>query len=98
MKGRNIMTFYEELVMQTQMNFSKYYGMYASGKTPYILTEKKPLPYPEQISRLVRELKEADCIVVGGASGLSAASRAHLRECSIHFRQEKSTGDMWRLS
>ena len=44
MKGRNIMTFYEELVMQTQMNFSKYYGMYASGKTPYILTEKKPLP------------------------------------------------------
>lgn len=67
------MTFYEELVMQTQMNFSKYYGMYASGKTPYILTEKKPLPYPEQISRLVRELKEADCIVVGGASGLSAA-------------------------
>ena len=26
------------------------------------------------------------------------ASRAHLRECSIHFRQEKSTGDMWRLS
>lgn len=49
------MTFYEELVMQTQMNFSKYYGMYASGKTPYILTEKKPLTYPEQISRLVRE-------------------------------------------
>lgn len=34
------MTFYEELVMQTQMNFSKYYGMYASRKTPYILTEK----------------------------------------------------------
>ena len=67
------MTFYEELVMQTQMNFSKYYGMYASGKTPYILTEKKPLPYPEQISRLVRELNEAECIVVGGASGLSAA-------------------------
>ena len=52
------MTFYEELVMQTQMNFSKYYGMYASGKTPYILTEKKPLSYPEQISRLVRELNE----------------------------------------
>ena len=67
------MTFYEELVMQTQTNFSKYYGMYASGKTPYILTKKKPLPYSEQISRLVQELNEADCIVVGGASGLSAA-------------------------
>lgn len=67
------MTFYEELVMQTQTNFSKYYGMYASEKTPYILTEKKLLPYSEQISRLVQELNEADCIVVGGASGLSAA-------------------------
>ena len=42
------MTFYEELVMQTQTNFSKYYGMYASGKTPYILTKKKPLPYSNQ--------------------------------------------------
>ena len=67
------MTFYEELVMQTQTNFSKYYGMYVSEKTPYILTEKKLLPYSEQISRLVQELNEADCIVVGGASGLSAA-------------------------
>lgn len=67
------MTFYEELVMQTQMNFSKYYGLYASGKTPYILSEKAPLPYQEQIDRLVREMKEADCVVVGGASGLSAA-------------------------
>ena len=67
------MTFYEELVMQTQMNFSKYYGLYASGKTPYILSEKAPLPYPEQIDRLVQEIEDADCVVVGGASGLSAS-------------------------
>lgn len=67
------MTFYEDIVMKTQMNFSKYYGLYASGKTPYILTEKKPLPYPKQIRRLIDEMEEADCIIVGGASGLSAA-------------------------
>lgn len=67
------MTFYEDMVMQTQMNFSKYYGMYASGKTPYVLSEKALLPYPEQIDQLVRKIKEADCDVVGGASGLSAA-------------------------
>ena len=67
------MNFYDNLVMQTQMNYSKYYHIYASGSTPYQLTDKKPLPYSEQINRLVQEIKEADCVVVGGASGLSAA-------------------------
>lgn len=67
------MTFYEEIVMKTQMNFSKYYGIYAAGKTPYELAEKGSLSYPEQIRKLVHEIEEADCIVVGGASGLSAA-------------------------
>ena len=32
----------------TQMNYSKYYPIYASGSTPYQLTDKKPLPYSEQ--------------------------------------------------
>ena len=67
------MNFYDDLVMQAQMNYSKYYHIYASGSTPYKLTDKKPLPYSEQINRLVQEVKEADCVVVGGASGLSAA-------------------------
>lgn len=67
------MNFYDDLVMQTQMNYSKYYHIYASGSTPYQLTDKKPLPYSEQINRLIQEVKEADCVVVGGASGLSAA-------------------------
>ena len=67
------MNFYDNLVMQTQMNYSKYYPIYASGSTPYPLTDKKSLPYSEQIHRLVQEVKEADCVVVGGASGLSAA-------------------------
>ena len=67
------MSFYEDLVMQTQMNYSRYYGVYAAGKIPYELTDKKALPYEKQIETLLRELEEADCVVAGGASGLSAA-------------------------
>lgn len=67
------MSCYENLVLQTQMNYSKYYGLYASGKTPYLLSKKEPLPYKEQIAALIQEIKEADCVIVGGASGLSAA-------------------------
>lgn len=67
------MSFYEDLVMQTQMNYSRYYGIYAAGRTPYRLSERPPLPYPEQIGRLVEEIRTADCVLVGGASGLSAA-------------------------
>ena len=50
------MNFYDDLVMQTQMNYSRNYPIYASGSTPYQLTDKKPLPYSEQINRLVQEL------------------------------------------
>ena len=46
------MSFYEDLVMQTQMNYSKYYHIYASGGTSYQLTSKRPLPYKEQLQRL----------------------------------------------
>lgn len=67
------MSFYENLVMQTQMNYSRYYSLYAAGKTPYVLSEKPALPYEEQIRRLVREIEEEECVLVGGASGLSAA-------------------------
>ncbi len=68
------MSFYEDLVMQTQMNYSRYYSLYAAGKTPYALSGKPALPYEEQIDRLVKEIEEAECILVGGASGLSAKS------------------------
>lgn len=67
------MSFYEDLVMKTQMNYSKYYSVYAAGRTPYPLADKKPLPYNQQIQQLVQQIAEADCVVVGGASGLSAA-------------------------
>lgn len=67
------MSFYEDLVMQTQMNYSRYYEVYAGGSTPYELSRRPALPYPEQIEKLVAEIREADCVLVGGASGLSAA-------------------------
>ena len=37
------------------------------------LTKKEPLPYEEQIQDFVQKVKDADCVIVGGASGLSAA-------------------------
>lgn len=64
---------YEQLVMQTQMNYSRYYGVYAQGKTPIKLTTKKPLPYDQQIKIFAEKIKAADHVIVGGASGLSAA-------------------------
>lgn len=67
------MSLYEELVVKTQQNYSMYYGLYAAGKTPYAMSKKTPLSYEEQISELIRQVEEADCVLVGGASGLSAA-------------------------
>ena len=67
------MSMYENLVMQTQMNYSRYYGLYAAGKTPVKLSEKTPLPYEKQVEEFAKKVREADCVVVGGASGLSAA-------------------------
>ena len=71
--GEKTMNFYENLVTQTQMNYSRYYSLYAAGKTPYPLTGKTPLSYDRQIETLLEEIENADCVVVGGASGLSAA-------------------------
>ncbi|MDO4281555.1 MAG: NAD-dependent protein deacetylase, partial [Peptococcaceae bacterium] len=67
------MSFYEDLVMQTQRNYHRHYGLYAAGETPYELSDKNLLSYSEQLTRLVQEIADADCVVVGGASGLSAA-------------------------
>ena len=67
------MNCYENLVMKTQMNYSRHYSTYASGGTAIVLSKQKPLPYEEQIQEFVRRVQEAECIIVGGASGLSAA-------------------------
>ena len=67
------MSCYENLVMKTQMNYSRHYSTYASGGTAAVLSKQKPLSYEEQIQEFVRRVQEAECIIVGGASGLSAA-------------------------
>ena len=68
------MTFYEQIVNEVQMsNYSRYYNVYASGRTVVPLTKKEPLHYEEQIQDFVQKVKDADCVIVGGASGLSAA-------------------------
>ena len=67
------MTLYEQLVTTTQMNFERYHGVYAAGGVPYELAGPSPLSYDEQVERLAQEVEEADCVLVGGASGLSAA-------------------------
>ena len=51
------MSFYENLVMGMQRNYSRHYGLYDAGKTPYELSRKPALPYPEQIRRLAQQIK-----------------------------------------
>lgn len=67
------MSLYEDLVMQSQMNYSRYYAIYQSGKSPIKMSQNKTLSYKEQICEFAKKVKEADCIIVGGASGLSAS-------------------------
>ena len=73
------MSCYENLVMKTQMNYSRHYSTYASGGTAVVLSKQKPLSYEEQIQEFARRVQEAECIVVGGASGLSAAGEKTLQ-------------------
>lgn len=69
------MSFYENLVMETQNNYYRYYSTYAHGGTAVALSQKTPRPYAEQIQWFANALREAECVVVGGASGLSAAGK-----------------------
>lgn len=66
------MTFYEDLVTQAQFNYSGHYGVYASGRTVVKLSDNEAKSYDEQVKEFARQVKEAECVVVGGASGLSA--------------------------
>ena len=89
------MSCYENLVMKTQMNYSRHYSTYASGGTVVVLSKQKPLPYEEQIQEFVRRVQEAECIIVGGhdllelplAGGL-ASSRSTVFFCQAKGRTQ----------
>ena len=66
------MSTYEYLVMRTQMNYSRHYGTYMAGRSPYENSDNV-IPYDDQIHIFARKLQEAECIIVGAASGLSAS-------------------------
>lgn len=64
---------YEQLVIElTNQSFS-HQAAYRSSGTPYELSDREPEPYDQQIKDFARMIEEADCVLVGGASGLSAA-------------------------
>ncbi|MBU3805944.1 MAG: NAD-dependent protein deacetylase [Candidatus Fournierella pullistercoris] len=67
------MTSYEQLVLRMQANYSNYYYVYANGGTPYEISTAKAMPYEKQLEELLKQIEWADCVIVGGASGLSAA-------------------------
>lgn len=67
------MSYYQNLVFRAQLNYSRHRRLYASGGTAVKLSRREPLPYNEQIHEFAKRVEEAECILVGGASGLSAA-------------------------
>ncbi len=67
------MSFYEDLVEETQLNYTLYHRLYKKGGSAVTLSTKESLPYTEQIKHFAKEIANAECIIVGGASGLSAA-------------------------
>jgi hypothetical protein len=71
--GAQNMSLYEDLLLQTQMNYTKYHHLYLSGGTPFQMSPPSPLSYDKKIHKFASQVKDADCIVAGGASGLSAA-------------------------
>ena len=67
------MTPYEQLVIELTNRSFSHQAAYRSGGTPYDLSAREPDSYDQQIKTFARMVEEADCVLVGGASGLSAA-------------------------
>lgn len=69
------MNFYENLVHQAGSNFYRYAYIYQSGGAPVEVSEKdKGIPYEEKIRKMAEEIRDAEAIVVGAASGMSTAA------------------------
>lgn len=66
-------TQYEQLVIELTNRSFSLHAAYRSGSTPYELSDREPEPYDQQIDDFARMIEEVDCVLVGGASGLSAA-------------------------
>ena len=67
------MTPYEQLVIELTNRSFSHQTAYRNGGTPYDLSDCEPVSYGQQIETFARMIEEADCVLVGGASGLSAA-------------------------
>lgn len=85
-------TLYEQLVIELTNRSFSLQAAYRSGGTPYELSDREPEPYDQQIKDFARMIEEADCVLAGGASGLSAAGGRRLllrgqRDLSQVFRQ-----------
>ena len=66
-------TLYEQLVIELTNRSFSLQAAYRSGGTPYELSDRESEPYDQQIKDFAHMIEEADCVLVGGASGLSAA-------------------------
>ena len=67
------MTPYEQLVIELTSRSFAYQTAYRNGGTSYDLSNRESAAYKQEIETFTRMIEEADCVLVGGASGLSAA-------------------------
>ncbi len=66
------MSFYEEVVMRSQIMSMRGFGAFG-GSDSCQLSNREPLSYEDQVKLFAKKVREADRVIVGGASGLSAA-------------------------
>lgn len=63
------MNYYEALVTKAQMNYS----VFGRGISPYKMSRREKPSYKTQLEIFSNKINSAECVIVGGASGLSAA-------------------------
>lgn len=92
---------YQDLVDQAQENYSQnYWSFYSRGLCP-VEESKKSLPYAQQLELFAEKVREADCVVVGGASrrwphdsdvhpGAVLEPHAQLAQFVLHHREQEA--------